>query len=63
VSPSIVSALQEESEKPRLYLMRAAYGQESKAAAWLADKEGIEEVFVRNGQRIVYMQENARRCS
>ena len=45
VSPSIVSALQEESEKPRWYLMRAAYGQESKAAAWLADKEGIEEVF------------------
>ena len=45
VSPSIVSAPQEESEKSRWFLMRAAYGQESKAAAWLADKEGIEEVF------------------
>lgn len=45
VSPRSVVAASVAETEPSWYLMRVAYGQEKKAADFLMDKEGVEEVF------------------
>lgn len=45
VSPRSIVTTLSVADKPKWFLMRVAYGQEKKAADFLVDKEGVEEVF------------------